>query len=76
MLELEETVTNLEDIRQRQANKIGDLITALETEKANASRKFLNHEESQHDRFNERLRETNQVLNEFRSEAFEVRLHV
>lgn len=73
MLQLEETVKNLEDIRQRQAVKIGDLITSLETEKATSVQRLLFHKENQHDRFNEQLRETNQALDDLRRETTEVR---
>ncbi|VDO16066.1 unnamed protein product, partial [Rodentolepis nana] len=71
-LQLEESVRNLEELRLRQANRIGELITSLESEKAVTTRKLAQHEEER-TRFNTELQEINQMLGELRMESEELR---
>ncbi|KAM3186654.1 hypothetical protein ACTXT7_003907 [Hymenolepis weldensis] len=71
VLQLEECVRNLEELKQRQANRIGELITNLETEKAAMTKKIRQQEEEQRERFNSELREVNQMLDELRTESEE-----
>lgn len=72
VLQLEESVRNLEELKLRQANRIGELITNLETEKAAMTKKLRQQEEEQRGRFNTELREVNQMLDELRTESEEV----
>ncbi|VDD79178.1 unnamed protein product [Mesocestoides corti] len=73
IVELEGTVKNLEEIRHRQASKIGELIAARDAEQAATSRKLLQQEESQRIRFTNELHETNQLLEQLSKEAHELR---
>ncbi|VDL60467.1 unnamed protein product [Hymenolepis diminuta] len=72
VLQLEESVRNLEELKLRQANRIGELITCLETEKAATTKKLRQQEEEQRERFNTELREVNQMLDELRTESEEL----
>ncbi|KAM7535421.1 hypothetical protein Aperf_G00000095133 [Anoplocephala perfoliata] len=71
VLELEESVRNLEELKLGQANRIGELVTALEKEKAATTRKLLQQEEEQRVRFNVEQRDTNQLLEDLRTESTE-----
>ena len=71
-MKLEETQRNLEEIRQRQANRIGELITSLETEKAMASQKLLQQEEEMRAKFNEEIHEAKDMMENMRDEIQEV----
>lgn len=74
ILELEESVRSLEELRLRQTNRIGELVAALEKEKAVMAEKLLQQEEEQRVKFNVEQRDTNQLLEELRIESIEVYL--
>ncbi|VDL95321.1 unnamed protein product [Schistocephalus solidus] len=64
---MEDTVQRLEDIRQRQANKIGELVAILETQQAATARKILQRDEKQ-STLTEEMQEHYKLVEELRKE--------
>ncbi|VDN21304.1 unnamed protein product [Dibothriocephalus latus] len=67
-----DTVQRLEDIRQRQANKIGELMSVLESQQAATARKILQRDENQ-SVFSEEMQENYKLVDELRKENVDVR---
>nr|VZH89237.1 unnamed protein product [Spirometra erinaceieuropaei] len=64
---MEDTVQRLEDIRQRQANKIGELVAIVESQQAATARRILQRDES-HNALSEEMQENYKLVEELRRE--------